>query len=42
LLQERNVIAGDLLYSNNAVACSLTHLMIWRRIIEADQPGPRV
>jgi glycosyl transferase, family 25 len=38
-LVSRNVIAGDLLYSNNAVACSLSHLTIWRRIIADGQPA---
>src|SRR5437764_8671637 len=38
-LVSRNVIAGDLLYSNNAVACSLTHLAIWRRVIADGRPA---
>ena len=38
-LVSRGVIAGDLLYSNNAVACSLSHLTIWRQIIADGRPA---
>ena len=38
-LVSRGVIAGDLLYSNNAVACSLSHLAIWRQIIADGRPA---
>lgn len=33
-LARRNIIAADLLYSNNSVGCSLSHLNCWQQIIK--------
>jgi GR25 family glycosyltransferase involved in LPS biosynthesis len=33
-LVKRNIIAADLLYSNNSVGCSLSHLNCWQQIIK--------
>jgi GR25 family glycosyltransferase involved in LPS biosynthesis len=38
-LVRRGVIAADLLYSNNSVACSLSHLSCWQEIIKQGKPG---
>jgi GR25 family glycosyltransferase involved in LPS biosynthesis len=33
------LIASDLIYSTNSVACSLSHVACWRRIIEQGRPA---
>src|SRR5882757_577119 len=38
-LVTRNIIAPDLLYSNNSVGCSLGHLQTWQRIIQDGKPA---
>src|SRR5262249_1439311 len=38
-LVARRVIAPDLIYSTNSVACSLSHVRCWQRIIETGQPA---
>jgi glycosyl transferase family 25 len=38
-LVARNLIAPDLVYSTNSVACSLSHVRCWQRIIESGRPG---
>jgi GR25 family glycosyltransferase involved in LPS biosynthesis len=38
-LVARNLIAPDLIYSTNSVACSLSHVRCWQRIIESGRPG---
>jgi GR25 family glycosyltransferase involved in LPS biosynthesis len=38
-LVARNLIAPDLIYSTNSVACSLSHVRCWQRIIESGRPA---
>ena len=33
------VITDSLIYSNNAVACALSHLQSWQKVIELGQPA---
>ncbi len=38
-LVAQKLITDDLIYSNNAVACYLSHLRCWRAIVERNEPG---
>ena len=38
-LVAKKLIAPDLIYSTNSVACSLSHVRCWQRIIEMGQPA---
>jgi GR25 family glycosyltransferase involved in LPS biosynthesis len=38
-LVARNLIAADLIYSTNSVACSLSHVRCWQRIVRMGRPA---
>jgi glycosyl transferase family 25 len=38
-LLSRKVITSDLIYSNNAVACALSHMEVWRKIVADGKPA---
>src|SRR5258707_1743817 len=38
-LVSRKIITSDLIYSTNAVACSLSHIAVWRQVIADGQPA---